>query len=373
MYSTRRWLRDVEANEVFAQDVVPTHDNIYLTTEYDILVIFEAVRQGRLPLIHRHLNERESINLVRPNAAFVFEEQGHIKRWTDGRAWSGTHRFGRVFMYFELEGVTMYESRKNGGPRARGQADDKVGRSRNRGLPPKVGGLHKYSYSALAFDPDHPNYPRKRYHITWYKSPGDGPGNALTVQTDPMLQTIVLPPNLWVGTDETPLPSAQSMVPFGDRTPHAAAIPSTSRGPRQLTSPTTMRQVGSSGSRRPVSPINTRQPISPIDTLQPISPIGAPLQQNTPTLLSPIYSPVTHLTLPPLSISSPNNPTVTLPASIAFPTDSIFPSVSPVKGPTTLPSFGEVLGRTGAPSVSSSRPSTGQQSRPSSGRSHTTQ
>ncbi|KZT55226.1 hypothetical protein CALCODRAFT_498941 [Calocera cornea HHB12733] len=327
MYSTRRWLRDVEANEVFAQDVVPTHGNIHLTTEYEILVIFEAVRQGRLPLIHRHLNERESISLVRPNAAFVFEEQGHIKRWTDGRAWSGTHRFGRVFMYFELDGVTMYESRKNGGPRARGQADDKVGRSRNRGLPPKVGGLHKFSYSALAFDPDHPNYPRKRYHITWYKSSTEGPGDAFTVQTDPMLQTIIIPPNVWVGTDETPLPSAQSMAPFGDRTPHA------------------------SGS----------------------APIQPPRQPTSPTVISPMYSPTVRPTLPRLPIPSPDSAAVTLPSSIAFPSGpgSIFPSASPVKGPTTLPSFGEVLAGTGAPSSSSSRPTTGQ-SRPGSGHSQST-
>jgi len=234
----------------------------------------------------------------------------------------------------------MYESRKNGGPRARGQADDKVGRSRNRGLPPKVGGLHKFSYSALAYDPDHPNYPRKRYHITWYKSPTDGPGNAFTVQTDPMLQTIVLPPNVWVGTDETPLPSAQSMVPFGDRTPHAS-LPSGNPSNRPSTSPIAIRPAN--------SPIAIRPATSP----------NAQASSSRPTL-------------PPLQIPILEaSPTVTLPASIAFPTDSIFPSVSPVKGPTTLPSFGEVLGRTGAPSTSSSRPSTGQ-SGPSSGASHST-
>ncbi|KAK0518107.1 Global transcription regulator sge1, partial [Tilletia horrida] len=55
----------------------------------DALLLFEAVRQNRLPKITRRLREEERAELIRSGAVFVFDEaESGVKRWTDGLYWS---------------------------------------------------------------------------------------------------------------------------------------------------------------------------------------------------------------------------------------------------------------------------------------------
>jgi len=63
-----------------------TNDGISKT---DAHVLFEAVRQGHLPMIRRRLSGGERAQL-RSGDVFVWEEAAHkggLERWTDGRKW----------------------------------------------------------------------------------------------------------------------------------------------------------------------------------------------------------------------------------------------------------------------------------------------
>ena len=58
-------------------------------TNEDAHVLFEAVRQGHLPMIRRRLSGGERAQL-RSGDVFVWEEAPHkggLERWTDGRKW----------------------------------------------------------------------------------------------------------------------------------------------------------------------------------------------------------------------------------------------------------------------------------------------
>jgi Gti1/Pac2 family transcription factor len=54
---------------------------------HDAMVIFEAVRQGILPLVERRLSAAER-DALHSGHVFVWEEGEHkqgLERWTDGR------------------------------------------------------------------------------------------------------------------------------------------------------------------------------------------------------------------------------------------------------------------------------------------------
>ena len=66
-----------------------THPRISVHTVHDAHVVFEAVRQGRLPAIARRLNDVEQSSLVSSGAVFVWvesEDNTGLRRWT-GAFW----------------------------------------------------------------------------------------------------------------------------------------------------------------------------------------------------------------------------------------------------------------------------------------------
>jgi hypothetical protein len=74
----------------------------YIETIQDALLIFESCRLGRLPRVHRRLNERERRGL-RSGSVYVWdEEESDVRRWTDGRLWSPSRIRGRFLVYREL-------------------------------------------------------------------------------------------------------------------------------------------------------------------------------------------------------------------------------------------------------------------------------
>ena len=62
-----------------------THPRISVHTAHDAHVVFEAVRQRRLPAITRRLNDAERSSLVASGAVFVWvesEDDQGLRRWT---------------------------------------------------------------------------------------------------------------------------------------------------------------------------------------------------------------------------------------------------------------------------------------------------
>lgn len=60
----------------------------YIASTKDALLIFEATRQGLLPIVPERLTTSEKQE-IRPGSIFIFcEQQSKIKRWTDARLWS---------------------------------------------------------------------------------------------------------------------------------------------------------------------------------------------------------------------------------------------------------------------------------------------
>jgi len=76
----------------------------YIQSTKDALLVFEAVRQNRLPKINRRLREEERLNLIRSGAVFVFDEaESGVKRWTDGLYWSPSRILNNFLVYRQIE------------------------------------------------------------------------------------------------------------------------------------------------------------------------------------------------------------------------------------------------------------------------------
>ncbi|CAD6887214.1 unnamed protein product [Tilletia laevis] len=76
----------------------------YVQSTKDALLIFEAVRQNRLPKITRRLREEERMALIRSGAVFVFDElESGVKRWTDGLYWSPSRILNNFLVYRQIE------------------------------------------------------------------------------------------------------------------------------------------------------------------------------------------------------------------------------------------------------------------------------
>jgi hypothetical protein len=75
----------------------------YIETTLDALLVFEACRQGILPMVTRRLHDRERRHVV-SGAVFVFDERSAgIRRWTDGRVWSPSRILNNFLVYRELD------------------------------------------------------------------------------------------------------------------------------------------------------------------------------------------------------------------------------------------------------------------------------
>ena len=77
-----------------AQDAQrPTHHRLHVRDARDAHTVFEAVRQGHLRAVVHRLNELERTAYIQSGSIFVWEESEDemgLKRWTDGKVWSGS-------------------------------------------------------------------------------------------------------------------------------------------------------------------------------------------------------------------------------------------------------------------------------------------
>lgn len=75
----------------------------FIESVEDALVLFEAYRCERIRGFLRRLTEDEKKELIRPNRVFVWsEDNGAIKRWSDGRRWSSSKVSGSFLIYKEV-------------------------------------------------------------------------------------------------------------------------------------------------------------------------------------------------------------------------------------------------------------------------------
>ncbi|KIM93905.1 hypothetical protein OIDMADRAFT_86002, partial [Oidiodendron maius Zn] len=76
----------------------------YVQTPADAIKLFEACRLGLLPRIQRRLSTEER-QLITSSSVFVWDEQeAMMRRWTDGKLWSGSRVWRNFFLYREIKG-----------------------------------------------------------------------------------------------------------------------------------------------------------------------------------------------------------------------------------------------------------------------------
>jgi len=153
-----------------------THPALHLRDAADAHVIFEAVRQGLLPLIKRRLTSEERDQLSSGNV-FVWEEAEHkggLERWTDGRRWSQSRMKGEYLFYEEKVETTEEEKQAKAARRANRNAGPQspvYTPTRRQDRPAKPDGLTKQTYSTHVYLPGSSS-PRK-WHIVAYFSGND--------------------------------------------------------------------------------------------------------------------------------------------------------------------------------------------------------
>lgn len=75
----------------------------HVRTCSDAILIIQACEDGALPRLQNRLSERERQS-IRSGSVFVWDEdEGGMRRWTDGRSWSSSRVNGRFLAYREME------------------------------------------------------------------------------------------------------------------------------------------------------------------------------------------------------------------------------------------------------------------------------
>ncbi|KAI0658797.1 Gti1/Pac2 family-domain-containing protein [Cubamyces menziesii] len=186
-----------------AQDVQrPTHPRLHVRDARDAHIVFEAVRQGRLKPVLRRLNELERSSYIQSGSLFVWEESDDemgLKRWTDGRVWSQS-RMREPYLFYDeklatdeppSEPKTKCTYRFVEGPSRTwtSSAQSHYERSDHHPL-----GLVKQAYSAWVFMSA--NAKPRKWHLTAYFTYADLP-SIPTVDQDPLLRTISVPPGVY--------------------------------------------------------------------------------------------------------------------------------------------------------------------------------
>ncbi|KAF8319384.1 hypothetical protein DL93DRAFT_185194 [Clavulina sp. PMI_390] len=144
---------------------------------HDAHIVLEAVRLHRLQPVTRRLNEVERMSFIRSGSVFVWEESDDdtgLRRWTDGLLWSAS-RMREPFLFYETRTVVPRYPQGN------------------------TPSLVKQTYSALVSLPSpDPRQPPivKKWHMTGYLDQASLPDH-LTVDTDPLLADIRLPPGMY--------------------------------------------------------------------------------------------------------------------------------------------------------------------------------
>ncbi|KAI0672736.1 Gti1/Pac2 family-domain-containing protein [Trametes maxima] len=212
-----------------AQDVQrPTHPRLHVRDARDAHIVFEAVRQGLLKPVHRRLNELERSSYIQSGSLFVWEESDDemgLKRWTDGRVWSQS-RMREPYLFYDEKLATDEPSpepkskctyRFVEGPSRTwtSSAQSHYERSDHHPL-----GLVKQAYSAWVFTAVNAR-PRK-WHLTAYFTYADLP-NIPTVDQDPVLRTVTVPPGIYKsGKARSRNSDASTGIPSPPSTPSPA-------------------------------------------------------------------------------------------------------------------------------------------------------
>lgn len=139
----------------------------YIRTCADAILILQACQDRLLPRLQGRLSERQRQS-IRSGSVFVWDEdEGGMRRWTDGRSWSSSRVNGRFLAYREMEKKTHQTK----SPRDDGHI-----------LRFKVNGLIKQSFSITAMS-------GQRLHLISYHSQNSADDLQIPI-TDPTLQSI---------------------------------------------------------------------------------------------------------------------------------------------------------------------------------------
>ncbi|KAG8820000.1 hypothetical protein FRC19_009324, partial [Serendipita sp. 401] len=227
-----------------------THPRLQIRTAQDAHRVFEAVRQGILPLIRRRLSPSER-DLLASGQVFVWEEAptgsasgddsaqttSGLERWTDGRRWSQS-RMREPFLFYEEKVQTTPEEKQAKADRRARKASSSDSQTlatlqpvRRQDRPTKPDGLTKQTYSSYVYlhppSDSTPNglssspssssssadQPRK-WHCVAYFSATDW-NNLPGVEAYPELRDIIVPDGIYASTKGTgktgaPLPLLSS-------------------------------------------------------------------------------------------------------------------------------------------------------------------
>lgn len=75
----------------------------YIGNSTEALLVMEAARNGRCPLVTTRLTDAQCTQ-IKSGSIFVFSgDNENIRRWTDGKPWSSSRAHTPFLLYFELE------------------------------------------------------------------------------------------------------------------------------------------------------------------------------------------------------------------------------------------------------------------------------
>ncbi|KAI0797562.1 Gti1/Pac2 family-domain-containing protein [Abortiporus biennis] len=180
----------------------PTHPRLHVRDAKDAHTVFEAVRLGHLRLVVRRLNELERSTFIQSGAIFVWEESEDemgLKRWTDGKVWSGSRMREPYLFYDEKVSDEVYPGDQTqkctyrfvDGPSRTWTSSAQSHYERSDHHPT---GLVKQAYSAWVLD-SVSSKPRK-WHLTAYFTYSDLP-TIPTIEQDPLLRKISVPSGIY--------------------------------------------------------------------------------------------------------------------------------------------------------------------------------
>jgi len=179
----------------------PTRTNLGIRSASDAFTLFEAVRQGVLPLRRHRLSQAERDNLA-SGQVFVWIESSEadgLERWTDGRKWSPSRTRDVFLVYEERDEPSVDESLEKASRRINTYFSGPTGQGSEelfgifafpKERPPKPDGLMKQTFSAWVLNPS--TGQRVKWHMSAYLSRTRG-AELPTVQDDPLLRSMQAP------------------------------------------------------------------------------------------------------------------------------------------------------------------------------------
>ncbi|KAG9018021.1 hypothetical protein FRB90_012629 [Tulasnella sp. 427] len=162
------------------------HSCLRLRNAHDVHVLFEAVRQGRLPIIRRQPSQLERKSLHAGQVFVWLDGEGSLQRWKDGHHWNPTIIRGPFLTYDEISADSEVLLRQKAQQKAGGS---RVKQPRRKRCPPLPGGLCKQTYSATCI---HNGKKIQKWHMIAYIKQDNNSDELITPDEDPTLRTIVI-------------------------------------------------------------------------------------------------------------------------------------------------------------------------------------